>query len=191
MIQTFEALDGAILIDKPSGPTSHDIVDAVRRHFNIAKVGHCGTLDPSAIQQGLMLVGEAAQQYLQLYNDYVRRLPPPPAEEEPALEVSSVLYGLMSEKQRLAELAKLVGQLRYAVEGGDTRLVGETVREMKALGQHLPEKYRVDELIAAAQIPGPRGARLSQLYIDRSYRLSEEDYGSLQAIEEEIRSLQQ
>jgi tRNA U55 pseudouridine synthase TruB len=31
MIQEFSALDGAILIDKPAGPTSHDVVDAIRR----------------------------------------------------------------------------------------------------------------------------------------------------------------
>ena len=36
------------LVDKPSGPTSHDIVDAIRRQFGIKKVGHCGTLDPAA-----------------------------------------------------------------------------------------------------------------------------------------------
>src|SRR3954471_15587666 len=54
MIQEFTALDGAILIDKPSGPTSHDVVDAIRRHFGIKKVGHCGTLDPNAT--GLLII---------------------------------------------------------------------------------------------------------------------------------------
>lgn len=54
MIQEFSALDGAILIDKPAGPTSHDVVDAIRRQFNIKKVGHCGTLDPNAT--GLLII---------------------------------------------------------------------------------------------------------------------------------------
>src|SRR5437016_9821131 len=53
-MQEFSALDGAILIDKPAGPTSHDVVDAIRRHFNIKKVGHCGTLDPNAT--GLLVI---------------------------------------------------------------------------------------------------------------------------------------
>jgi tRNA pseudouridine55 synthase len=53
-MQEFTALDGAILIDKPSGPTSHDVVDAIRRHFRIKKVGHCGTLDPNAT--GLLII---------------------------------------------------------------------------------------------------------------------------------------
>ena len=50
----FDPLDGALLIDKPVGPTSHDVVDAVRRRFEIKKVGHCGTLDPNAT--GLLIV---------------------------------------------------------------------------------------------------------------------------------------
>src|SRR5215510_12248105 len=53
-MQEFSALDGALLIDKPSGPTSHDVVDAVRRHFGIKKAGHCGTLDPNAT--GLLII---------------------------------------------------------------------------------------------------------------------------------------
>jgi hypothetical protein len=48
-MQEFSTLDGAILIDKPAGPTSHDVVDAIRRRFGIKKVGHCGTLDPNAV----------------------------------------------------------------------------------------------------------------------------------------------
>ena len=54
MMQEFTALDGAILIDKPAGPTSHDVVDAIRRQFQIKKVGHCGTLDPGAT--GLLII---------------------------------------------------------------------------------------------------------------------------------------
>jgi tRNA pseudouridine55 synthase len=50
----FEALDGAILIDKPAGPTSHDVVDAIRDEFKLKKVGHCGTLDPNAT--GLLVI---------------------------------------------------------------------------------------------------------------------------------------
>jgi tRNA pseudouridine55 synthase len=53
-MQEFTALDGALLIDKPPGPTSHDVVDAIRRQFRIKKVGHCGTLDPNA--SGLLII---------------------------------------------------------------------------------------------------------------------------------------
>src|ERR1041384_6944208 len=53
-MQEFSPLDGAVLIDKPAGPTSHDVVDAIRRRFGIRKVGHCGTLDPNAT--GLLII---------------------------------------------------------------------------------------------------------------------------------------
>ena len=50
----FDPLDGALLIDKPAGPTSHDVVDEIRRQFRLKKVGHCGTLDPNAT--GLLII---------------------------------------------------------------------------------------------------------------------------------------
>ena len=61
MMRTFEALDGALLIDKPPGPTSHDIVAAIRRHFHIDKVGHAGTLDPAATGLLIILLGKGTK----------------------------------------------------------------------------------------------------------------------------------
>ncbi len=46
---------GLLLVDKPAGITSHDAVDRVRRALSVRKVGHAGTLDPSAT--GLLLIG--------------------------------------------------------------------------------------------------------------------------------------
>jgi tRNA pseudouridine55 synthase len=53
-MREFDSLDGAILIDKPAGPTSHDVVHAIRGQFRLQKVGHCGTLDPNAT--GLLVI---------------------------------------------------------------------------------------------------------------------------------------
>lgn len=47
--------EGVLLIDKPAGRTSHDVVDAVRRALGTRKVGHAGTLDPMAT--GLLVLG--------------------------------------------------------------------------------------------------------------------------------------
>lgn len=46
--------DGIILVDKPKGMTSHDVVDVVRRKLKTKKVGHAGTLDPLA--EGLLII---------------------------------------------------------------------------------------------------------------------------------------
>jgi tRNA pseudouridine55 synthase len=58
---TFDALDGALLIDKPAGLTSHDVVDFVRASYRIRKVGHCGTLDPNATGLVVLVLGRATK----------------------------------------------------------------------------------------------------------------------------------
>lgn len=49
--------DGIILVDKPGGLTSHDIVDFIRKKFRFRKVGHAGTLDPMATGLLIILLG--------------------------------------------------------------------------------------------------------------------------------------
>jgi tRNA pseudouridine55 synthase len=61
VIHEFDSFDGALLIDKPAGPTSHDIVDALRRCFGIRKAGHCGTLDPNATGLLIIVLGKATK----------------------------------------------------------------------------------------------------------------------------------
>jgi tRNA pseudouridine55 synthase len=58
--------DGILLIDKPPGKTSHDVVAAVRREHRGRRVGHAGTLDPFATGLLLVLIGRATrvQRYL-------------------------------------------------------------------------------------------------------------------------------
>jgi tRNA pseudouridine55 synthase len=59
-------MDKILLIDKPAGMTSHDVVDRVRRIFKTRRVGHAGTLDPFAT--GLLIVGVGdATKILQTY----------------------------------------------------------------------------------------------------------------------------
>jgi tRNA pseudouridine55 synthase len=57
---------GLLLVDKPAGPTSHDVVQAARRALRERRIGHTGTLDPAATGLLLLCVGKATrlQQYL-------------------------------------------------------------------------------------------------------------------------------
>lgn len=68
-LQNFDALDGALLVDKPKGMTSHDVVDEIRRYFNIKKVGHCGTLDPNATGLLILVLGKATKLSERLMSD--------------------------------------------------------------------------------------------------------------------------
>ena len=58
-------LTGFLLVDKPSGPTSHDVVDMVRRATGLKKVGHAGTLDPFASGLLIMALGNATKEISQ------------------------------------------------------------------------------------------------------------------------------
>lgn len=54
-------MDGVLLVDKPAGPTSHDVVQRVRRAIGQSSVGHAGTLDPAATGLLVLVVGRATR----------------------------------------------------------------------------------------------------------------------------------
>ncbi len=54
-------MDGLLIIDKPAGPTSHDVVDRVRRALRTRRIGHTGTLDPLATGVLPLVVGRATR----------------------------------------------------------------------------------------------------------------------------------
>ncbi len=54
-------MDGILLVDKPHGWTSHDVVAYIRKKFKIKKVGHCGTLDPLATGLLIVLLGKSTK----------------------------------------------------------------------------------------------------------------------------------
>ncbi len=54
-------MDGLLIVDKPGGPTSHDVVSRMRRLLREKRIGHCGTLDPAATGVLLLVVGRATR----------------------------------------------------------------------------------------------------------------------------------
>lgn len=60
---------GVLILDKPAGMTSHDVVDRLRNALGWKKVGHAGTLDPSATGVLILLVGQATRAQSQFLND--------------------------------------------------------------------------------------------------------------------------
>ena len=54
-------IDGILVVDKPAGPTSHDVVDRVRRAIGVKRVGHTGTLDPFATGVLPLVIGRATR----------------------------------------------------------------------------------------------------------------------------------
>ncbi|SDS37359.1 tRNA pseudouridine(55) synthase TruB [Opitutus sp. GAS368] len=65
-LQQAKEMEGVLLVDKPRGLTSHDVVYRLRRKLQMKKIGHAGTLDPMATGVLVMLIGKATRisQYL-------------------------------------------------------------------------------------------------------------------------------
>lgn len=153
-----------------------------------------GNLEAGEVERAMQTTAEIAQRYLSLYNDFAGALETldsaVQAQPEQELDVQEVMYSLMGEHDRLQELAKLAGQLRYAVDGDDARLVADTIAQMQRLANYLPAKYRIADFLQAAQVPGPNGQRLAALYMDRCYKLYHEDYAGLAGVEADLKKLQ-
>ena len=151
-----------------------------------------GTLLATAEPTSLIEAANGAvQEYAQLWADRLERTPITEGrDEEGGIGVSEVLYSLMGEKDRLAEMSKLVSKLRFAVEGQDTASSREAEEEMLILGRYMPEGFLVRRLLEAACLPQPIGGQLAQLYLERCYRLSEGDEEGVQKLEERIKLLE-
>ena len=157
-----------------------------------------GSINPNDNAARMQMVAQGCQEYGQFYVNYMSRFPQreslPAAQEEiiplDDLSLEELQLSTMTDRDRLAELSKLVGTARYALDGHDTGLLQRTKKEMLRLANRLPDKYRGDELITAAVEPGERGAKLAQLYIERGYKLLDEEYADIPGIERSIRDLQ-
>lgn len=156
-------------------------------------------VDPKDEAARMQLAAIASQEYGQLYHNSVIDLtrvqsPGKPEIGEPEkleeVDADELLLQSMTDRQRLAELSKLVGVIRYALEGNDTRQIQDTRRRMLRIAEMLPDKYRSQELLAAATDPDNRGARLAELYLERSFKLLDEEYADIPGIEKAIRELQ-
>lgn len=81
-----DEMEGILVIDKPSGPTSHDIVDILRRTSGIKRIGHTGTLDPMATGVMVVLIGRATRvsRFLEL---------------EPKIYIAEATFGITTDTQ--------------------------------------------------------------------------------------------
>lgn len=157
-----------------------------------------GTINPRDDSARMQLVAQGCQEYGQFYVSYSSTFPKQgyieSRQEDTVplddLDTEDLLLQTMTDRQRLAELGKLVGVARYAIEGHDTTLLQDTRKRMTNIARLMPEKYRGDDLISAATDTGERGSRLAQLYLERGYKLLDEEYADIPGIERTIRELQ-
>jgi len=102
------------------------------------------------------------------------------------IDADDLLYGVLGDRERVAELSKLIGSLRYGLEVHDGSMVQGAEERMRKVARHLPDSFRALELIKYAAEPGERSARLAELFLQRCFRLVEEDYAAVGEIERQI-----
>ena len=158
---------------------------------------YAGFVREDDLLEAAQQVNDAVQEYTRFYNSAVQAAPgldalhalPSESESASDLDVGEVMISLMSERDRLAELAKLVGKLQFAMEGNDGRLMEESKGEIAVLAKYLPQKYHASQIVDAVSQPGPHGSRLAQLYLDRCYKIADDDFNGLQQVEQSIKDL--
>jgi tRNA pseudouridine55 synthase len=153
------APEGLLLVDKPSGMTSHDAVEVVRRSLGTRKVGHAGTLDPMATGLLVLGVGRATRllRYLgELPKTYAAtgRL----GEETDTLDADGEIVRTAPVNVSLAEVeracASLVGESMQAPPAySAVRVGGRRLYEAARRGEVLearPRPIRVDAFAVSA-----------------------------------------
>ena len=115
--------------------------------------------------------------------------PEPEPEPDDSLNVNEVLFSFMSESDKLGELSRLLGRLRFAVDGADQSEADEVGAEITVLARHLPENFKVSDLLNVAKDNSERSSQLAKLYIDRCFRLSAGDAGAATELDAQIQLL--
>jgi tRNA pseudouridine55 synthase len=169
-------MHGVLLVDKPAGPTSHDVVLQVRRLLGTAEAGHAGTLDPAATGLLVLCVGDALklQRWLvdgdKTYEATVAFGAATDTEDATGAVTERGDASGLTEAQVRAALPALTGALQQvppmysAVRVGGRRLhqaarAGETVaREPRAVVVHELTLHGLSE-------PGPDGLRQAGLTV--------------------------
>ena len=143
------APEGLLLVDKPSGMTSHDAVDIVRRWLGTRKVGHAGTLDPMATGLLVLGVGRATRllRYLgELPKTYAAtgRL----GEETDTLDADGLIVRTAPVDASLAEVQRACASLV-----GESMQTPPAYSAVKVGGRKLYEAARGGEVLEAPARP--------------------------------------
>ena len=153
-----------------------------------------GTLNSADIEQLMQQVSDLVQEYGSLWQDYANSSTFSLAEidnEDSTLAVNEVMYSLMNERDRLSELSKMVGRLRFALSGEDNNTRREVEEEIRILGTHLPEHFQVERILEVGRDLSSKGEQLAQLYMERCYKISVGETDIVVKLENKIKALEE
>ncbi len=140
-------MKGVLLVDKPAGLTSHDVVDRVRRAAGTRRVGHTGTLDPAATGLLILCIGPATRlsEFLigmdKVYEGVMRL---------GVVTDSYDLDGVVLEEHPVPELSATAIQQVCNQFTGDIQQIPPMVSAVKIGGERLYKKARKGEVVERA-----------------------------------------
>ena len=137
------AINGFLIIDKPSGITSHTAVERVRRKLKILKVGHLGTLDPIATGVLVMAIGRATKLVKYFIDDDKEYL-------------TTIKLGVVTDTQDLD--GKIIS------ETADIDVAKDRVREV--FDQFVGDIEQIPPMVSAKKIGGERLYKLHRRGIE-------------------------
>ena len=155
-------IDNMFTIYKPKGPTSHDIVDQVRRVTGIRKVGHAGTLDPLAEGVLVVAVGRGATKQIdsivKTEKEYIAKVKfgeTSSTDDEEGEKTEVVKEEVQITKEQIEEvLAQFIGEIKQVPPiYSAIKVKGQTAYKMARKGKEIKLEPR-DVLIKKIEILG-------------------------------------
>ncbi len=155
-------LEGILVVDKPGGITSHDVVDVARERLGIRRVGHAGTLDPIATGVLVLLIGKATKLFSR-FQDF-------PKEYEATLTLGKTtttgdIEGKLVEESEYENISQEKAEETFSNFMGNREQIPPMVSAIKHNGRRL---YK----LAREGVSVPRKARnitIYELKIDKFY----------------------
>jgi hypothetical protein len=191
MMQGMDLGEAALVMPTPPVPEEVESIEylhalAEQRHDDLLYGGTVSLSNPMQLAEVLQVV---AREYAEAYR---AAMPAIVRETSSAAPTSGTVppddapFATMSEQERLKELTMLTGRLQDSLPTGADPEVEKQMHELAAL---LPSKYRARELLEAAHVSGERGRKLAGLYLERAYKLYNEEYLDLERLDREIDAL--
>lgn len=159
-------MNGILLVDKPAGMTSHDVIDRCRRRLGVRRIGHAGTLDPPATGLLVVGVGRAArllrflEAYDKSYEAHVIFGSETTTEDAEGQITTETDASTLTREALEGALAGFVGEIEQvppmvsAVKVGGERLYRKARRGEEI--ERAPRRVRVDSLVLRDFRPGSR-----------------------------------
>ena len=142
-------------------------------------------------------VNELVEEYASAYSSYINSIVDDPQRGylytslvADTLQVTDVLYEFMDLQQKLGELTTILSKMRLAVESADDVLLQECMGEVAILNKYVPHDFQLTKIAELTIVKSEGAQKLAQAYVERCYKLAQEDYLGLQEVDRYISSME-